>query len=911
MRKHVFLTLLMCCSLGLFGQQSVDAEDARDVTVESEGLGQITPGRITAYNASAFKQIKSEFVGRDVDYYVSQGSNQLRCTFFVDAEPLKGWEHECYLYTFDAVNSVQLKKISLRLPPQDILFDPVEVRDRYGNAGKIKPVVAKNTNTNELREAAEHTYAIILSGGVNAQSNYNRYWNDCSFIYQTLVNRYGIPKDHIYPIMSDGDDPAPDMRVITQSPYSIISQPLDLDLDGLPDISLAATKANVKSVLSSLASRLNSKDHLFLYVIDHGGSDQNESFIWLWNKETLYASELADMIAPLSKNSVNVNVVLGQCYSGGFIPSLKQKGVVVSTACMAGQMSYACPDGSALPYDEFVYHWTCAINGADHLGRPLAETADVDQNGKVSMREAYKYAAIHDRCYPGERPLYASTPESIGEDLAFDYIPEEYDLYIKDNDTDTGVEPNMVAENFWTSPSIWTRNQKDGVEEHENPYFSDDHPYAWVYVKVHNRGKNDYPGGKLWVHVYYANASTVISDNTWKGREWFPDGRPTGGHCFAVPLTERISSGDSINKVLTWALPEEIYSMGAGKFHYCLMAKLLETSYDETYQDGIVFFNPQKYNDQAQKNVLIIKREDLDTQTDVYIRNIVNSPKKYALKLVARSEEDAKLFSKASVELEMTPTISNAWERGGSRGTGVYVMSNSPQTNYMRVRLESPENKMEDINLYGSEFDKVSLKFNFKEPATSFNEKYTLDLVQYDENDNILGGETFIVEPPIKTHTIIEVIPIPGDDGKITLTTNNEEFKSINWRNSRGETIGEGSEIVVLPTIGNDTYEVVGYTDNGGMAKATVCLVDSYGIKNVTPTSAVGETLNVELCAEAVSDSRVTVSAVTDGAIKISEVIASGTTDKTLDVSTLQPGLYTVSYMIGNEISDTRKFTKK
>ena len=59
--------------------------------------------------------------------------------------------------------------------------------------------------------------------------------------------------------MSDGTDPAADMHATTGG-YK--SSPLDLDNDGQPDIQYAATRANVKNVLSSLSQRIGKDDHL-------------------------------------------------------------------------------------------------------------------------------------------------------------------------------------------------------------------------------------------------------------------------------------------------------------------------------------------------------------------------------------------------------------------------------------------------------------------------------------------------------------------------------------------------------------------------------------------------------------------------------------------------------------------------
>ena len=86
-------------------------------------------------------------------------------------------------------------------------------------------------------------------------------------------------------IMSDGKDPGLDMKT---SDNEYISSPLDLDEDGVDDVEYAATKENVRKVFEDLASKLTEEDHLFFYVIDHGGIKNKRPYICLWNDETLY-----------------------------------------------------------------------------------------------------------------------------------------------------------------------------------------------------------------------------------------------------------------------------------------------------------------------------------------------------------------------------------------------------------------------------------------------------------------------------------------------------------------------------------------------------------------------------------------------------------------------------------------------
>jgi len=46
----------------------------------------------------------------------------------------------------------------------------------------------------------------------------------------------------------------------------------------------------------------------------------------------------------------SVNVLMGQCYSGGFVDNLMRNGLVMATACRGDEQSWQSPDR---PYDEF------------------------------------------------------------------------------------------------------------------------------------------------------------------------------------------------------------------------------------------------------------------------------------------------------------------------------------------------------------------------------------------------------------------------------------------------------------------------------------------------------------------------------------------------------------------------------
>ena len=255
------------------------------------------------------------------------------------------------------------------------------------------------------QEATGRVHAVIINGGMNKLMNHERYWNDCAFLYRTLREDLHFPKQDITLLMSDGGAPGRDMLLADGSGFA--SSSTDLDNDGERDVWLPATLAQVEASLTELAARLASKDRLFLFMIDHGDFDNSmrQSYAWMWGGGRLYATHLAQLLEAFHVESMCL--CLGLCHSGGFIDELRRENRVIATSCAESEESWACTDR---PYDEFVYHWTCAVAG--HDPEDNAVCADTDGDGYVSMAEAFDYASQHDRRQ--ETPQYCSTPLTLG-----------------------------------------------------------------------------------------------------------------------------------------------------------------------------------------------------------------------------------------------------------------------------------------------------------------------------------------------------------------------------------------------------------------------------------------------------------------------------------------------------------------
>lgn len=171
--KHTLLSLLMCCILS-------SAAFAQTHSVSK---------------AEALTIAQRQFQGRDVDYFILQDNSQTAWTIFVDAEPMKGWEHECYVLTVPknittSVNAaVPSSKVERKLPPSGN-FAPLSVKNRYGtNANKdnvgnnigtgssitVSPVT-DNTKytviaTNEEGEVAEESISLDAVTGIKSVSS--------------------------------------------------------------------------------------------------------------------------------------------------------------------------------------------------------------------------------------------------------------------------------------------------------------------------------------------------------------------------------------------------------------------------------------------------------------------------------------------------------------------------------------------------------------------------------------------------------------------------------------------------------------------------------------------------------------------------------------------------------------------
>ena len=392
--------------------ESVDNQDAALQVLTDRLLGHSLQGRrVYVANAQVTDSVTIPLWRGEVS--LAGGPGWL---FFVDDRPQANWEHPCRYVLVAQTGAITVVKATM--PPKDlsVFTERTSWLKATNAAADQAEALAVSRPAGQAATDASHRYAVIISGGANSQSNYTRYWNDCSYFFKTLKAN-GFLQNNIYVLMSDGQDPAVDQSDGTSSNW-------DLDGDGVYDIRYSATKQSITAVFNELAGKMTSEDILYIFTTDHGGNDattnpfpylNNDVVLWLWNVTYITNADFA-----VEVNKVTAKAIIGifeQCFSGGFVEALKAPNRVLLSASRWWELSYAA--AGEHDYDEFSYYTTQA----------LAEPSKGDSNGDgvVTMEEAYSYAlskdayqaeTLTDDDNDGEHPSYYSNPWDLGRKLA-------------------------------------------------------------------------------------------------------------------------------------------------------------------------------------------------------------------------------------------------------------------------------------------------------------------------------------------------------------------------------------------------------------------------------------------------------------------------------------------------------------
>ncbi len=208
-------------------------------------------------------------------------------------------------------------------------------------------------------------WAILLAGVSGDPELQKRYLREISSLHSTLQGRLQFGYDHVYVLF---DDPARDPSLVKYR----------------------STRENLDRVCREIAGRADKSDLVFVFIDGHGSFEDGVYKLNLVGPDPT-AEELAATLYSIPAS--RFIVVNATSASGASIPALSGKDRIVIAATKSGNE-----------------------RNQTHLGQFFVEAlennnADVDKSGRVSMLEAFTYAAQKvEELYVKERSLQTEHP---------------------------------------------------------------------------------------------------------------------------------------------------------------------------------------------------------------------------------------------------------------------------------------------------------------------------------------------------------------------------------------------------------------------------------------------------------------------------------------------------------------------
>jgi hypothetical protein len=209
------------------------------------------------------------------------------------------------------------------------------------------PTVAQSKQNSSPAPESQTTtdpgkYVVIINGA-SGEAVYAKQFEQWTAALRTaLLGRFGFAPNRV--------------KVLTEKPADSSATP--------------ATAEEVKKVFASLRSELNSESQLFVFLIGHGSFDKEAKFNLVG--PDLSAGEYNALLSALPTQRVVVFNMASA--SGEFIKPLAAKGRIIVTATRSGQETNAT---------RFTEYFIAALTATD---------ADTDQDGHISVLEAFTYA---------------------------------------------------------------------------------------------------------------------------------------------------------------------------------------------------------------------------------------------------------------------------------------------------------------------------------------------------------------------------------------------------------------------------------------------------------------------------------------------------------------------------------------
>lgn len=288
--------------------------------------------------------------------------------------------------------------------------------------------------------ARSTTFALLVNGGDQPDTNYRTHVEHLREVHQTLVDR-GIEPQNISVFSADGQATAPDTTIGLAD-----TDPRAWLIEGTPAAGLVPTHTLVDTTwdevplqparshdlgawFGNAARKLRPGDTLLIYVTDHGlkGTESLEdASIALWH-ERLSVAEFRELLQTLHPD-VRVMVTMSQCYAGSFAEALYPVDAEVPSENRCGwfaappdRPSYGCYAESREQTIGHGFRWSEALGRRSSLADAHDEVLLTDRTPDVPVSST----DVHiERVLRGEARRRAMLPESLVDELLADSLDD-------------------------------------------------------------------------------------------------------------------------------------------------------------------------------------------------------------------------------------------------------------------------------------------------------------------------------------------------------------------------------------------------------------------------------------------------------------------------------------------------------
>lgn len=327
---------------------------------------------------------------------------------------------------------------------------------------------------------------------------------------------------------------------------------------------------------------------------------------------------------------------------------------------------------------------------------------------------------------------------------------------------------------MWISDDIWVRNAADGLtnQDHQNP---NGEQTNYVYVRVRNRGCAGAAAQSGTLKVYWAKASSSLSwPAPWDGSVAAP--ALMGGLIGSQAVT--VNGGDTEIVQFSWIPPDpsDYAVFGAGKTHFCLLARI-ETSSTAPFgmtspETSNLHANVRNNNNIVWKNISIVDTDGEGARfADVIVGSFDRERRPTHLTFQTPKRRGLTLFDWGHILVEFRGDELQAWVKNGVKGKGFERLEDG------RLFITRSGAELETPPLRLGAFGTVHVQFVPDGRRANGAQVFELDVIELDTKGKPLGGQRLMLK------TMASHIGIIGDKPMRT-------FDGVSWVVNGGGSCG-------------------------------------------------------------------------------------------------------------------------